>query len=79
MDDIVKQLVDKLNLDEGMAKQVLEVVLNAIKDKLPAPLAQQLDGLLDGNGLDLNDLGGLLGGNNKEGLGGIIGNILGGS
>jgi hypothetical protein len=77
MDEIIKQLVEKLNIDEAVAKQAIEVVLGALKDKLPAPIAEQLEGIIDGKGFDASQLGDLLGGE-KGGLGGILGSLFGG-
>ena len=67
MDELVKLVAEKTGLSEAMARTAVNVVLDYVKDKLPAPIAGQLDNLLDGGG-DLGDiastLGGLFGGDN---------------
>jgi hypothetical protein len=69
MDDIVKEVAQKTGLSEDMARTAVQTVVQVLKDKLPAPLAGQIDGLL-GNpdtaktvGDLASGLGGLLGGN----------------
>jgi hypothetical protein len=65
MDELVKLLSDKVGMSEDMAKQAVQVVMGYLKDKLPAPVAGQIDGLLGGGAKDpgglVNGLGGLLG------------------
>jgi hypothetical protein len=73
MDELLKTVQDKTGLDLEQAQGAIEAVLGFIKDKLPGPIASQLEGLIgggdgdgDGGGLmdKLGDLGkGLLGGN----------------
>lgn len=65
MDELVKIVSEKTGLSEEMSKQAVEVVLGYLKDKLPAPLAGQLDSFLEGGG-DLGDLA-------QKGLGGLFG------
>lgn len=65
MDDLVKQVSEKTGLSEEMARQAAEVVIGVLKDKLPAPIAGQIDGVLGGEGG--GDLGGI-----AKGLGGML-------
>ncbi len=65
MDELIKLVTAKTGLSAGQAKQAIEVVLGFLKEKLPAPIAGQIDGLLAGGG---EGLGGL-----TKGLGGILG------
>ena len=64
MDELVKLVSQKTGLSEEMSKVAVETVLNHLKDKLPAPLAGQIDNVLEGKGMgDLSQgLGGLFGG-----------------
>ncbi len=48
MDEMIKSISDKTGLSEDMARQVTEVVLEHLKDKLPAPIAGQIDKVLRG-------------------------------
>lgn len=67
MDDLIKLVSQKTGLPEAQAKVAVETVMNYLKDKLPAPLAGQLDGLLSGGGAaNPADL--------MKGLGGMLGN-----
>ena len=50
MDDLVKQ-VASLGISEDLARQAVTTVLNFLKQKLPAPIASQIDGVLEGGGL----------------------------
>lgn len=65
MDELVKLLGQKFGLKEETAKQVVGVVTDYLKEKLPAPLAGQIDGLLAVGKADLGDL--------AKGLGGLLG------
>jgi hypothetical protein len=64
MDELIKLVVKKTGISEQQAKTAVETVINFIKQKLPAPLASQIDGLLDSSQASdvLKGLGGLLGG-----------------
>ena len=67
MDELIKLVVQRTGITEEQAKQAVETVLGFLKDKLPAPIAGQIDGLLEGGGLS-GGLGGITGG-----LGGMLG------
>jgi uncharacterized protein (DUF2267 family) len=64
MDELVKLVVKKTGIPEATAKQAVEVVLDFLKDRLPEPIADRLDDLLEGNAAAdlLGSLGGLFGG-----------------
>ena len=51
MDELVKVVSQKTGLPEAQAKQAAQAVIDFIKTKLPAPIAQQLDAVLAGGGL----------------------------
>jgi uncharacterized protein (DUF2267 family) len=64
MDELVKVVVEKTGLPEAQAQKAADAVLEFLKEKLPAPLAGQLDNLLENPGLAdqaSNLLGGLFG------------------
>ncbi len=50
MDELIASVVEKTSLDEKEAAVVVKLVLDFVKDKLPAPVAGQIDNLLDGEG-----------------------------
>lgn len=59
MDELVKMVAAKTGLPEAQARQAAEAVLEFLKDKLPAPLASQLDKLIENPGTT-NQAAGLL-------------------
>ena len=61
MDELIKQMTSKVGISEAQAKQAVETVLGFLKDKLPGPLAGQIEAVLKGNVGDVTKgLGGLL-------------------
>jgi hypothetical protein len=71
MDELIKSVVGKTGITEEAAKQAIDTVVEFLKSKLPAPLADQLNNLIgmvdenkDGNVSDdlLKKASGLLGG-----------------
>ena len=57
MDELVKLVAKKTGISEELAKTAVQVVLGYLKDKLPAPIAGQIDGVISGGGGDLGDIG----------------------
>lgn len=64
MDELVKMISQKLGISTEQAHQAVDMVLKFLKEKLPAPIAAQIDGLLSGSG-NAEDL--------LKGLGGFFG------
>jgi uncharacterized protein (DUF2267 family) len=66
MDELIKQVSQKANISPDQAKSAVDTVLTFLKDKLPAPVADQVKAALSGQQMDAsavtNALGGLLGG-----------------
>ena len=63
MNELIKLVTQKTGISEEQAKAAIETVLGFLKQKLPAPIAGQIDGILSGNMPDLGKgLGGLFGG-----------------
>ena len=50
MNDIINQVAQKAGINPDQARTAVETVVGFIKDKLPAPLASQVEGLLAGSG-----------------------------
>ena len=67
MDELIKLVSQKTGLSEDRAKVAVDTVVGYLKDKLPDPIAAQIDGVLGGTG-DVSDLG-----NIAQGLGGLFG------
>jgi len=77
MDELVRQVAQKTGIAEEQARTAVTTVLGFLKERLPAPIAGQLDGVISGGagaaggladkaGDVLGGLGGMLGGGNKE-------------
>lgn len=47
MDELVKTVSEETGLPEDQARQAAEVVVNFLKEKLPAPIAGQIDSALE--------------------------------
>jgi hypothetical protein len=74
MDELIRQVVERTGISEQQARGAVETVLGFVKNRLPEPLAGQLDGLVGGAsgaaggiagaaGDVLGGLGSMLGGN----------------
>lgn len=63
MDELIKQVAQKAGISEDQAKQAVTQVVAFLKQKLPAPIASQIDSILGGSGpADIaQGLGGLFG------------------
>ncbi|MGD8491471.1 MAG: DUF2267 domain-containing protein [Anaerolineae bacterium] len=62
MEDLVELVSKKVGISEQQAQQAVEIVVGFLKDKLPEPLAGQIEGALEGNLSGLGDLGDMAGG-----------------
>jgi uncharacterized protein (DUF2267 family) len=63
MDELIKLVTQKAGISEAQAQQAVETVMGFLKDKLPEPIASQVEGMLSGGEMpDLGDLGKTLGG-----------------
>lgn len=60
MEQLVQIIVEKTGLSEEVAGTVAEIVLQFVKDKVPEPLAGQLDSIVNGEAGDGVDIGGAL-------------------
>ena len=59
MEDLIKMITDKVGISEAQAKSAVDMVTGFLKDKLPAPIAAQIDTVLKSGGSGLKDLGGM--------------------
>jgi len=71
MDELVELVMEKTGLPEDQAKQAVETVIDFIKERLPDPIAGQVDAALEnesvvGQAEQLLDKG-------AKGLGGLFG------
>ncbi len=63
MDELVQQVAKKTGLPEATARTAVQTVIDYLKQKLPGPVAGQIDAVLKGGG-------GL--GDAAKGLGGLL-------
>ena len=61
MDELVKLVSEKTGLSEEMSATAVKLVLDYVKEKLPTPVAAQVEALLGADSA-ADMLGGLLGG-----------------
>ena len=68
MDQLVDLVVQRTGIPPNQARQAVQVVVGFLKDRLPGPIASQVDTVLSGGGT-----GGGVTDQAKQGLGGIFG------
>ncbi len=63
MDELVKLVSQKAGISQDQAKAAVTTVLGFLKERLPAPIAGQLDSVLSGDALNkgMQGLGGMFG------------------
>jgi hypothetical protein len=64
MDELIKRVSEKTGIGEDKARSAVETVVGFLKERLPAPIAGQLDGVLGGSaaGGAVDKAGDVLGG-----------------
>ncbi|MCA1570914.1 MAG: DUF2267 domain-containing protein [Chloroflexi bacterium] len=65
MDQLIKMVQERANIDEGQARSAVQTVVGFLKERLPDPIAGQIDGVVSGKGSTegspLDRVGGILG------------------
>jgi hypothetical protein len=67
MNELIQQLKSQVGLDDTKANSAVQIVMGFLKQRLPAPVASQLDNALSGGGMAPSGEG------IKDALGGIMG------
>jgi len=57
MDELIKRITEKTGISEDQARSAVTTVSNFLKEKLPAPIAGQVDNVLSGAGGITDTLG----------------------
>ena len=70
MDELIRRITEKTGISEDQARSAVNMVAGFLKEKLPAPLAGQVDNVLGGGGGMTDTLGDAAA---------KVGNIFGGS
>jgi hypothetical protein len=73
VDDLIKQLQEKTGLGVDQIKSVVQGVMDYLGDKLPGPIADQVNKFLGEGGGEADGGGGDLMGKAKDMLGGFMG------
>ncbi len=67
MDELIQQVAQRAGISPEQAQKAVDAILEQLKERLPEPIASQIQGLLEGNGSPGDLLKGLPGG-----LGGLF-------
>ena len=59
MDELIKRVTEKAGISEEQARTAVTTVTGFLKEKLPAPIAGQIDNLMSGAGGITDTLGGV--------------------
>jgi hypothetical protein len=76
MDELIQQITAKTGISDDQARQAIDMAMGFVKDKLPEPIASQLDGFISGGGSA--GAGGMMG-MVQDQLGGMMGSMMGGN
>ena len=49
MNEIIQRLIEKTGLPEDKARMALDTVVQFLKERLPGPMAAQIDGFISGD------------------------------
>jgi hypothetical protein len=77
MDELIQQITAKTGISDDQARQAIDMAMGFVKDKLPEPIASQLDGFISGGGSA--GAGGGMMGMVQDQLGGMMGGMMGGN
>jgi hypothetical protein len=78
MDDLIQQITAKTGISDDQARQAIDMAMGFVKDKLPEPIASQLDGFIGGSGGSSDGGAGGMMGMVQGQLGGMMGGLMGG-
>jgi hypothetical protein len=73
MDELIAAIAAKTGLPADKAKDAAQAALDFLKEKLPAPIAGQIEGFLSGNADKIGDTVGGVVESAKDMLGGMFG------
>lgn len=71
MDELIKQVSQRAGISEDKAREAVNTVVGFLKERLPAPIAGQVDGVLDGAGGTIAGVGGAI----ADKAGDVIGDL----
>lgn len=59
MNEIIQRLIERTGLPEDKAAAAVETVVGFLKEKLPAPVASQIDSVMSGDSGMADKIGGM--------------------
>lgn len=62
MEELIKQVTAKTGISEEQARSAVSTVLDFVKDRLPAPIAGQIDNVIGGGSSAAGDIASKIGG-----------------
>jgi uncharacterized protein (DUF2267 family) len=62
MEELIKLVTQKTGISQDQAKAAVDTVLKFLKDKLPGPVASQIEGVLSGSDVSPQSVSKKLGG-----------------
>ncbi len=62
MNELIQQITQRTGIGEDKARTAVEMVINHLKGRLPAPIASQLDNYLSGNEGNKSSVTGMMSG-----------------
>ena len=60
VDQLIQTVKERANIDDGQARTAVETVVGFLKERLPDPIAGQIDNVIGGDS-PLDQVGGLFG------------------
>lgn len=75
MDELVKQVTERTGISETQARTAVDTIVGFLKNRLPEPLAGQLDSVIAGGAGGAGDVIGKV----SDMAGGMLGGVLGGN
>lgn len=64
MDQLIQQVRERANIDDDQARTAIDTVVGFLKERLPDPIAGQIDGVISGSGAGspMDQVGNMFGG-----------------
>lgn len=73
MDELIQQVSERTGISEDKAREAVKTVMGFLKDRLPSPIAGQVESLIGGAGGSIASAGGSIADQAGDMLGGILG------
>ena len=74
MDELIKQVSERTGISEDKAKTAIDTVVGFLKERLPSPIAGQVDNVLNSSAGAIGSAGDAIADKAGDLLGGIFGN-----